>query len=172
MNPEEWELVGVLTKTQGRDGELLLKVKKDFPDPETPQNPVFLCVEREDEGVPFYHTRCKRIGQKHYAVRFELIDEEERASRLLGLNVWLPRSSYPESERSPGLLDRLQGFRIIDRKEGDLGCIDGGIDRPEQPVAFVGAARIPVPLSEGLIERIDEEGGILYTELPEGLTDL
>jgi 16S rRNA processing protein RimM len=172
MNPQEWELVGVLTKTQGKDGELLLKVKKDFPPDFRAEDPVFIPVERKDEALPFYMNRCERVRRSQYAVRFDLIDDENRASRMLGLGVWLPRSAFPENEEEERLLDRLQGYRVIDREQGDLGIIQGGVERSEQPIAHVGPEQIPVPLTEALIASIDQEGKLLYMDLPEGLNDL
>ena len=172
MDPEKWELLGVLTKTQGRSGELLLKVKKDFPSDFDIEDPVFIPVERDDEGIPFYLRSCERIRRSQYAARFDLIDDEKRASRLVGFGVWLPRASFSPDEREEKLLEKLEGFRVVDREKGDLGPIEGGIERSEQPVAYVGPHRIPIPLSDSLIERIDEEERILYMDLPEGLTDL
>ncbi len=172
MDPENWELVGVLTKTQGVEGELLLKVKNDFPENHDFGQPVFIPIERTHEGTPFYFTSCERISKKHYAVRFDLIDNESRASRLIGLEVRLPLSDHHEQEAQPELLEKVQGYRVIDRQQGEIGIIQGGIDRPEQPIAHVGEAAIPLPLTEAFVERIDEEARILYTDLPEGLTEL
>lgn len=173
MDPSLWERLGVISKTQGNEGELLLKVDKDFPDPNDPEEPVFIPIEREDEGTPFYFAYCQRINQKQYILRFELIDDEGRASRLIGMGVYLPRSSYPEKEEEEkSLLERVQGFRVIDRERGGLGRIQGGLERSEQPLAYLGKDGTPIPLTDALIERVDEEEKILYTYLPEGLTEL
>ncbi len=172
MNPEDRELVGVLTKTQGKQGELLLKIKKGFPPDLPPEGPVFIPVERENEGIPFYLTRCQKLGKERYILSFDLIDSEKRASRLVGYEVWLPRTAYPEEDREDLLLEKVKGFRVIDREQGDLGIIESGFERSEQPVAYVGDDRIPIPLTDALIETIDTEQGIIYTQLPEGLTEL
>ncbi len=172
MDPKEWELVGVLTKINGKYGELLLKIKKDFPDSFGMEQPVFIPVERADEGLPFYLEHCQRIRNSQYSVRFDLVDDGTRASGLLGLGVWLPSSAYPEEKREERLLERVQGFRVIDRQEGDLGVIEGGIDRSEQPVAHVGKDRTPIPLTDAFVKRVDEEERILYMDLPDGILDL
>ncbi|MFB6258903.1 MAG: ribosome maturation factor RimM [Flavobacteriales bacterium] len=171
MDPTHWELVGVLSRAQGKDGQLLLKVKKDFPEGKAPEEGlVFIPAEREDEGIPFYLTQCERISKKHYVVRLDLIDDPSRAERMIGLGVWLPRSDHPDQEQTQSLLERVDGFRVID--QGELGYIEGGIERSEQPLAHVGPEKIPIPLTEDLIREIDEAEKILYTKLPEGLTRL
>lgn len=172
MDPLRWELVGTLTKTEGNEGELLLKVENDFPEEHQLEDPVFIPVERKDEGLPFYLTQRIRISKKQYAVRFELVDDEKRASHLKGLGVWLPREDPPEQGEESELLEKVMGYRVIDQQQGELGKVEDGIERSEQPLALVGPDRIPIPLSDALIERIDEEAKTLYTDLPEGLTDL
>lgn len=172
MDPDQWELVGILTRTQGDDGDLLLKVKKDFPADHDFSSPVFIPVERKDISTPFFFESCERISKKHYTVRFDLVDDENRASRLIGLKVQLHRDAYSEQEKESQLLEKVQGYRVIDREKGDIGIIQGGIERPEQPVALVGDQNIPVPLTPDLLEQIDEEAKTLYMDLPEGLTEL
>lgn len=172
MDPKHWVLAAVISKTQGRSGELLLKIKKDFPEDFELDHPIFIPAEREDEALPFYLEELKPLGKSRYIARIDLVDDEERASRLLGLSIWIPRTAYPGEEIEESILERVQGFRIIDKQEGEIGRIEDGLDRPEQPLAFVGPDRIPIPLSEELISEIDTEAGIIYMELPEGLIDL
>jgi len=102
------------------------------------------------------------------------IDTLEQAEALKGSGLFLPLSVLPDPGEGRFYIHEAFGFRVVDRKEGDLGVFAGVVESPGQTLAQVreGSREILVPLVAPFIERIDRDAHILYVTLPEGMTDL
>ena len=107
-------------------------------------------------------------------IYLEDVDVIEKAQTLVRKKIYLPNSKKPERDPEEFLISDLKGFKVVDANEGELGEIKEIHEYPQQFVASVlyQEREILFPLSDDLIEEIDQDQNTLYVNLPEGLVDL
>lgn len=171
MKIEDSFYIGYITKTKGLKGELQLFFEYDEPEA-LDLDSVF--VEINGKLVPFFTASFKLQSNQTGYFFFDDVDTIEKAQKLIRKKVYLPLSRKPEREEGDFLITDLKGFIVHDEKHGELGEIIEIHEYPQQFVAVVPYKfrEIMFPLNDEFIVEIDEEEGMLYVSLPEGLLDV
>ena len=171
MNLADSFYVGYITKTKGLKGEV--QVFFEYPDPDELDLET-LFLEFNGKLVPYFTTEIALQANQTANIYLEDVDVIEKAQTLVRKKIYLPNAKKPE--RAPGefLISDLKGFMVVDATHGKLGNIT---DIHEYPQQFVAALlyqerEILFPLSDDLIEEIDQDKSTLYVNLPDGLVDL
>ena len=171
MNLADSFYIGYITKTKGLKGEV--QVFFEYPAPEDLDLET-LFLEFNGKLVPYFTQEIALQANQTANIYLEDVDVIEKAQTLVRKKIYLPNTKKPE--RAPGefLISDLKGFVVIDAKHGQLGSI---IEIHEYPQQFVAALlyqdrEILFPLSDDLIEEIDQDKSTLYVNLPEGLVEL
>lgn len=162
--------IGTFTKTKGLKGELQLYV--DFDGLESIKfSAVF--VDIAGKLVPYFVSSVKYRDNGAWFF-LEDADTIEKASRLVKKDVYLPEKLRPKKKQEEFTLMDLEGFIAIDEKEGELGEILSIQELPQQYIATIRykTREVLFPLNETIIKGIDQEGGEVYIDLPEGLLDI
>lgn len=164
--------IGKFTKPHGIKGEIAFAFDNDvFDRVECP----YLICQIDGIFVPFIIKEYRFKGKETALITFEDIDNETKAQRLTGLDVYFPRSYYEEDEKED--IDYswsfFLGFTVVDKHVGELGSIDE-IDEKTINTLFLIRNKdeeLIIPATEDFISEIDAKNKILYLELPEGLID-
>lgn len=177
IRQEEISAVGKLQKTHALRGELNLLLDIDAEYLEA-GNPAVLDID--GIFVPFYIQSIRPKGSFSYLVKFQGIDSELEAKKLVNKTVYALRDKLKEfladeGEDEYALYDDLIGWSVEDTEAGRIGTIVD-IDTNTENELFIvetpDGDMVYIPLTEDFIERIDEETRTIIMSLPAGLIDI
>lgn len=171
MKIEDSFYIGYITKTKGLKGEV--QVFFEYPDPEELElKSVF--VELNGKLVPYFISSFKLQSNQTGYFYFDDIDTIDKAEKLVRKKLYQPISIRPERDEDEFLITDLKGYIAHDERFGELGEIIEIHEYPQQFVAVVPYKfrEILFPLNDEFIREINEEEGIVYLDLPEGLIDV
>ncbi|MBB4035667.1 16S rRNA processing protein RimM [Dysgonomonas hofstadii] len=164
--------IGKLIKPHGIKGEISFAFENDvFDRVDCP----YLVCRVDGIFVPFFIEEYRFKGSETALITFEDVDNEEKARRLSGLEVYFPRKYYEEENN-----DDIEyswnffiGFSIVDKTAGKIGIIEEIDDKTLNTLFLIknGEEEIIVPATEDFIEKVDPKKKIVYVNLPEGLLD-
>lgn len=177
ITEEEITSVGKLLKTHGLKGELNMLLDID-PGYLEEGNPAVLDID--GIYVPFYADSLRTKGSFSYLVKFDGIDSETEARKLVNKSVFALRDRLKEFmlenyDEEYALYDDLIGWTIEDADAGVIGKvveIDTNTENELFIVETPEGKTVYIPLTEDFIEKMDEEGKRVYMRLPDGLLDL
>ena len=131
-------------------------------------------VEFNKNLVPFFIENSSLHKNDFLRVRFEDVDSEEEADKLIGLEVYLPLSMLPKLEGNKFYFHEVIGFEIEDKRLGVFGKIISINDSSAQPLFEVvnGSVEILVPMIDQFLVKIDRENKKVIMDLPEGLIEM
>ena len=172
MRKEECFYLGRIVSKYSFKGEVLLKLDTDEPEIYEEMESVF--VELGKNLVPFFIVKSQLHKSSLLRVRFEDVQDEPSAERLLGKGVFLPLSQLPELSGNQFYYHEVIGFQLMDKVHGDIGSIESVNDASAQVLFEVkkGGKVLLVPVSDDIIKKVDRKNAIIYVETPEGLVDL
>lgn len=177
IREEEISSVGKLLKTHALKGELNVMLDID-PGYLEEGNPAILNID--GIYVPFYAESVRTKGNFSYLVKFEGIDSEIEAKKLVNKTIYALRDRLREFmldnyDEEYALYDDLIGWTILDSDNGMVGKIVD-IDTNTENELFIvdtpDGRTVYIPLTEDFIEKMDEESKTIFMNLPEGLLDL
>jgi 16S rRNA processing protein RimM len=165
--------VGFFRKTHGVHGELVLEYEPVF-EPSVEKVDRFF-VELEGLLVPFFISEngFRFKSSKSAIIKFDWVDTENYARRLVGSSAWLFNHEIVlEEDELP--VSIFAGFILEDEKLGKIGKITSVDDFSGNLVLNVDykGAGILVPFNEDFLVLADEEQKILKLNLPDGLIDI
>ena len=177
IKEDEISAVGKLLKTHALKGEMnvILDIAPEYLDE---GNPAVLDID--GIYVPFYAESVRTKGNFSYLVKFEGIDSEIEAKKLVNKTIYALRDRLKEFmlenfDEEYALYDDLIGWTIEDMDSGKIGKVVD-IDTNTENELFIvetpDGKTVYIPLTEDFIERMDEEGKTIYMRLPDGLLDL
>lgn len=177
ITEEEITSVGKLLKTHGLKGELNMLLDID-PGYLEEGNPAVLDID--GIYVPFYTDSLRTKGSFSYLVKFEGIDSETEARKLVNKSIFALRDRLKEFmlenyDEEYALYDDLIGWTIEDVEAGEIGKvveIDTNTDNELFIVETPEGKTVYIPLTEDFIEKMDEEGKRVLMRLPDGLLDI
>lgn len=173
----EISAVGKLLKTHALKGELnvMLDIAPEYLEE---GNPVILDID--GIYVPFYTDSLRPKGSFSYLVKFEGIDSEAEAKKLVNKTVYALRDRLKEFmqenyDEEYALYDDLIGWTIEDVDSGAIGKVVDIDTNTENELFIVETPdnkTVYIPLTEDFIDKMDEEAKIILMHLPDGLLDL
>ena len=141
-------------------------------------NPAILDID--GIYVPFYADSIRTKGSFSYLVKFDGIDSEIEAKKLVNKNVYALRDKLKEYmlenyDEEYALYDDLVGYTIEDIESGVIGKvveIDTNTENELFIVETPDGNTVYIPLTEDFIEKMDENNKTITMRLPDGLLDL
>lgn len=162
--------IGKLTKPHGIKGEISFAFENYVFD--RVDCPYLIC-NMDGILVPFFIEEYRFKGKETALILFEDIDNEDKAQRLAGLDVYFPRKYYEEEEGNDieYSWNFFIGFSVIDKTHGTLGKIEEVDEKTINTLFLIknGTEELIIPATEVFIEKIDAKKKILHLNLPEGL---
>lgn len=172
MRKQDCFYLGKIAKKFSFKGEVLLYLDTD--EPEIYENLESVFVEINKSLVPFFILKSQLHKGKFLRIRFEDIETEEDADRIIGCEAYLPLSMLPKLEGTQFYFHEVIGFDVLDTRLGNIGKITGINDSGAQSIFEIdkNGTEILVPLIDDFIIALDRANKTITLETPEGLVDL
>lgn len=164
--------VGHTRKPHGIRGEITLLFQKAAY---TDLDATFYFLEIDGIPVPFFVEEFTGTTDVGARVKFEHVEDEMEASKLVDKKVFLPREMVLDArEEEEDDWNFFIGFEVVDQHGEYLGKIRE-VDDSTLNVLFVVARDDEeeqlIPATEDFISAIDEENRRVEMHLPEGLLE-
>jgi len=172
MQKEDCFYLGKIVKKYSFKGELLVKLDTDDPSIYTKMESVF--IDKNKNLIPFFIERSSLHKSTLLRVKFEDIDSEEDADKLLKSELYLPLEFLPQLTGNKFYYHEIFGFEAEDLSFGLIGIIKGVNDNTNQAILEIdrNGSEILIPLIDDFIKSVDREQKKIILEVPEGLIDI
>jgi 16S rRNA processing protein RimM len=172
MNKDDFFQLGSIAKLHGFKGEVSLFLDVSNPADYATLDAVF--VEIDGGLVPFFVQNIKIKTKGFVAVKFQGIDSEQDAQRILKKPVYLPEAFLKELDQTSFYDHEIIGYTVIDEVHGDVGIVENVIDMAANPLLQLNKNGVEVllPIFDGLVQKVQRKKKELYVKAPEGLIDL
>ena len=172
IREEEVYRIGEITKRHGVRGEVNLSFTDDVFDRADSD---YLILKIDGILVPFFMESYRFKNNSHALVKFEGVDSEPQAARLVGCKVYFPHALTSQDEEIEYTWKFFVGFTVRDEVAGILGEI---VEINEQTcntlfvVVTPAGGELLIPAQETFIRKLIPEKREMIMSLPEGLLDL
>jgi len=172
MQKEDCFYLGKIVKKYSFKGELLVKLDTDYPSIYTKMESVF--IDKNKSLIPFFIERSSLHKSTLLRVKFEDIDSEEDADKLLKSELYLPLEFLPQLTGNKFYYHEIVGFEAEDLSFGLVGIVKGVNDTTNQAILEIerNGSEILIPLIDDFIKSVDRELKKIILEVPEGLIDI
>ena len=172
MRKDECFYLGKIAKKFSFKGEVLIYLDTD--EPELYENMESVFVEFNNNLVPFFISTSSLHKNDFLRVRFEDVNNEEEADKIIGLPVYLPLKMLPKLTGDKFYFHEVIGFKVEDKRLGIVGEIQSINDSSAQPLFEVlnGEVEILIPMIDHFLVKIDRENKKVIMDLPEGLIEM
>lgn len=160
--------VGRIHRPHGLRGEVTVESLTDFDRRWQPGSVLSTDSGRLLEVV------ASRPHRGSLLVLFAGVEDRDAAEALRGELLEVERSAVPPAEAGSYYVFELVGCRCRDRTEGELGEVVEVVEDGGGWLLWVeqGSRRLPVPLVERFLVRVDVEAGEIDLDLPPGLVEI
>ena len=172
MQKEDCFYLGKIARKHSFKGELVLKLDTDEPEHYAELNAIFIDLNRQ--LIPFFIEKSLLQKGNQLRVKFEGIDSEKDAERLLKHDAYLPLDLLPKLEGNKFYYHEVIGFNIEDIQYGLIGQITGINDQTAQALFEVKKDEIEllIPMIDVFIKKVDRKNKTIIVQTPEGLIDM
>ena len=172
MKKEECFYLGKIVKKFSFKGELLAKLDSDDPEIYEELDSVF--IEHRGTLIPYFIEHAQLHKSDLLRLRLEDVNNEAEADALLKADLYLPLSMLPKLEGNKFYYHEIAGFKVIDKRLGDIGIINNVNDQTAQPLFVIikGEKEILLPINDDIIKKVDRKNQVIEVNAPEGLIEL
>jgi len=172
MNKADCFYLGYVAKLHGFKGEVSLFLDVTNPEDYSTLDAVFIDIN--DQLTPFFVESLKLKNNGFAAVRFEGLNDEASAKKLLRKELYLPAQVLPKLEGTNFYDHEVVGFKVFDKNYGEVGILKQVVDFKVNPLLQVmnGEKEVLIPLLENTVQKVDREKKELHVIAPEGLIAL
>ncbi len=171
MQKKDCFLVGTVFKLHGYKGDVNIYNEVDVPFDFNTLD--YFLIEQNSELIPFFIDRARPTKPNVILVKFEDVDSEEQALKILKQKVYLPNKFLPEIENvNPDKL--IVGFDVIDNTLGKIGIVNSVNDKTSQKLIVVkdGKKEFFIPFHDNFVININLKNKILEVNIPQELIDI
>jgi len=167
----EYFYLGVVTKTFGYKGQLVIYLDTDEPEKYKTLEAVFL--KEDEEMLPYMIEEFIYKGANQAIIKLTDVDGET-AKTLLKSELYLPLSFLPPLTGNKFYFHEVIGFEVIDKTQGNIGKCVEFMEISRQPIMQIdfNGKEILIPAVDEIFETIDRENRTIYISAPEGLIDI
>ncbi len=164
-------LLGLITKTSGFEGTVIIKLENKFIENIPLMESVFLEVE--GRPVPFFISEYEYSGSDILKVSFEGYDSIAKVSEFKGCRVFLTSGNFESHEQSD--IQQFAGYSVYNQDENHIGTVKTILTNPGQWLLSIlspAGKEILIPFHEDLIIKINRRRKTIIMEIPDGLIDI
>jgi 16S rRNA processing protein RimM len=164
-------LLGKISRVNGYDGSVIVKLENSFLDNIPEMESVFL--EINGKPVPFFISFSEYSGGDILKLKFDGYESFEKVSEFTGCRVFL--TTINEEDMQADKPDNILGFKVVSHNKNLIGTVEEIIQNPGNDLLKIISPEkkeILIPFHEDLIKGFDEGKKTIMVELPEGLTDI
>jgi len=172
MKKEDCFCLGKVVRKFSFKGELLIKLDTDQPESYLEMESVF--INYKENLVPFFIEQSSLHKSDLLRVKFEDVDSEATADDLIKAEIYLPLTVLPKLEGNEFYFHEVIGYKVIDKKFGEVGVITHINDTTAQALFQIDhdGIEVLIPMNDEFIDKVDREGENIFVNVPEGLIDL
>lgn len=173
MRKEDCFYLGKVVSKFSFKGEVLVKLDTD--EPGLYENLESVFVDFRNKLVPFFIAQSSLQKSDLLRIRFEDVEGEEDADRLIGSALYLPLNMLPKLTGKRFYYHEIIGFQVLDTVHGTLGKVVSVNDQTPQALLEVKTAdgkEILIPVNDSIIREINRIEKTLRVATPEGLVAL
>ena len=162
--------LGVITKTFGYKGQVVIYLDTDEPEKYKTLDAVFV---QEEELLPYLIEEFVYKGDNQAIVTFAGVDGET-AKSLVKSELYLPLNFLPPLTGNKFYYHEVIGFDVIDKVQGNIGkCVDF-MDISRQPIMYIdfNGKEILIPAVDEIFATVNREEKTITITAPEGLIDI
>jgi len=163
--------LGVITKTFGYKGQVVIYLDTDEPEKYNNLEAVF--VKDEEELLPYIIEEFIYKGANQAILKLADVNGEA-AKNLVKSELYLPLSFLPPLTGNKFYFHEVIGFDVIDKEKGNIGkCVDF-MEMSRQPIMQIDChgKEILIPAVDEIFETVDREHKTITISAPEGLIDI
>ncbi len=171
MKKQDCFYLGKIIKKYSFKGEVLIKIDGNLS--KNYFNLKNVLIENEKNLVPFFIINIKLHKPDILRIKFEDIDSEELANKILKKDIYLPLSILPPLIGKKFYFHEVIGFKVISEKKV-IGIINKINDLSPQPIFEIKNKNriILVPIHNDFIIKINRKEKNIQLSLPDGLLEL
>ncbi|MFK8039529.1 MAG: ribosome maturation factor RimM [Crocinitomicaceae bacterium] len=164
--------LGSIARLHSFKGELSIFLDVDNPKEFNKLESVF--VEIDNILVPFFIEHILIRNKGFAVVKFEDINTEAKAKRLLKKKLYLPLDFLEDLGDDEFYLFEIEGFNVVDATHGEIGNIVKVLDYKTNPMYEINfkGKEILIPKQDQFFDRIDWDTETIYLKAPEGLIEM
>lgn len=172
MRKQECFYLGKIVSKYSFKGEVLVKLDSD--DPELYESMESVFVSLRDSLVPFFIEQSRLHKSSLLRIKFEDVDSEEEADRIMGSELYLPLEFLPPLEGNKFYFHEVIDFTVIDQNFGKVGIITSINDTTNQALFVIDhkGTEILIPINDEFLTKVDREKKIIEVNAPAGLIEL
>jgi 16S rRNA processing protein RimM len=172
MRKQECFYLGKIVSKYSFKGEVLVKLDSD--DPELYESMESVFVSLRDSLVPFFIEQSRLHKSSLLRIKFEDVDSEEEADRIMGSELYLPLEFLPPLEGNKFYFHEVIDFTVIDQNFGKVGIITSINDTTNQALFVIDhkGTEILIPINDEFLTKVDRETKTIEVNTPEGLIEL
>ena len=172
MQKKDCFLFGTVFKLHGYKGDVNIYNDDDIPFDFSTLD--YFLIELNNELVPHFIEHAKATKPNVVLVKFEDIETEVTAKKILKRKVYLPKEWLPKTDEYEITEKTLIGYSVFDINIGELGEITYINSQTSQQLIYVEKDGIEFcfPMHEQFVKGIDPKEGVMQVEIPEELLDL
>ena len=163
--------LGVITKTFGYKGQVVIYLDTDEPEKYKTLDAVF--VKEDEEMLPYMIEDFIYKGANQAILKFADVDGET-AKSMVKAALYLPLSFLPPLTGNKFYFHEVIGFDVIDKEKGNIGkCVDF-MEISRQPIMQIEyhGKEILIPAVDEIFETVNRAQKTITISAPEGLIDI
>lgn len=168
MERGRWLAIGVVRRPHGVRGKICVTPLAEYPR-------VFLALEEILLGEAPERARPYRVVRVQLAKGSVLLELEgvtlDGAVQAVDSLLWVRREQLPPLEQDEYYWQDLLGMEVVSIQGQTLGHVEGLIETGDSQVLVCrgGDRELLIPFVYGIIQEVDQEGGRVLVDLPQGL---
>ena len=172
MKKEDCFELGIISKLYSFKGEVILYIDSDEPNKYYELDSLFLEINKQ--LIPFFVTKSQVNKAKELRIRFDGVDTEEQAKKIIKKKVYLPVEVLPELDENHFYYHEIEGYSLVDSEKGDVGIITAVIDNPGNMLIEVDikGTEALIPCNDHTFIKVDRDNKQFFVKIPEGLLDI
>jgi 16S rRNA processing protein RimM len=164
-------VVGVVRRTRGVHGELVIEPKTDLPDRFKKLGNVYLVTPEVTRTVTITSAREPKAGEVW--ITLEEVTDREEARRLSGATLEIDLERRPKLPKGIYYYDELEGLEVVDTAGHRIGRLRHVVPRGGQDVYIVDteSGEAYVPAVPEIIKSVDLKTKTMTIDPPAGLIE-
>ena len=171
MKKQDCFYLGKIIKKYSFKGEVLIKIDGTLSENYFDLKNVL--IENEKYLIPFFIKKIKLHKPDIFRIKFEDIDSEELANKILKKDIYLPLSLLPPLSGKKFYFHEVVGFKALNDNK-IIGIIKNINDKSPQATFEIkdNDKIILIPIHDDFIIKINRKEKNIELNLPDGLLDL
>ena len=172
MQKEDCFLVGTIFKLHGYKGKL--KVYNENNNIFDFKEINYFLIDQNNTLIPFFIEEAKHTQKNIILAKFEDVNSEKEALKLLQNKVYLPNNLYSKINKQKFSEKEITDYKIIDINLGILGKVNFINTQTAQKLIYVknDNKEFCFPMHDKFIVKINHKEKIINVDIPEEIINL